>query len=256
LQAQAPHAEERRREGGTLHIQCPYTDKTYSQQWKAWCRLKNKQCYDSLVMTSYQDMSQTRDKITIMDDPTAKTVSVTMTNLRAQDSGTYLCAVSHGNSYFPLKTISLNVFKGEYPYPHTKPSLVRKPHHSFPCSNVNTFIPLSVVLSILLILTLLTSVMLCVRLHKLLERTGNRGAEDTYDYSEGTAQLGSTERRESSKDDSKGLKHMNLDLQSQPGPENPLYCNIEPRQAHRNPPGEDVEYAVIAFNQFPRNDAG
>ncbi|NWU12808.1 CLM5 protein, partial [Cephalopterus ornatus] len=243
---------ERRREGGTLHIQCPYTDKAYKHQRKAWCRLSDKQikCSDS-VTTSSQHTRQTKDRITVKDDSTAQTVSITMTDLRAEDSGTYLCAVPYSNGYLPLKTISLNVFKDILDV-FQGPSSTQPRSQAMSLSNVNTFVPLSVVLSILLILALLTSVMLCVRLHRLLKRTGNRGTEDTYDNSEGTAQLGSTERRESSKDDSKGLKHINLDLQSQPSPEGPLYCNIEPSQAHRNPHGENVEYAVIAFNQFPR----
>ncbi|XP_050182787.1 polymeric immunoglobulin receptor-like [Myiozetetes cayanensis] len=472
LQAQAPHAKERQQEGSTLHIQCPYTDKTHKQHWKVWCRLQDEQCYDPVVITNSQRMSQTRDRVTIKDDPAAKTVSVTMTGLKAEDSGTYFCAVSRGSgNYSPLKTISLNVFKEvllweldtlwlQCPYnnwgysttwcrregqaecgvmastdyhstlsnsraPHDRTSIMynnylgtvtvtvkklqaqdsgtywcalsghtrvmevmlsvfkrtqqytakesgnvsvqclykntdygavskawckegaRTPcevlvttssgasgnqrtsqdgrvriqddaqrgivtitmeqlqtqdsgvywcalHETSgpfwmeevtlkvskalaptalsdtegasqatplgdspaPSSNGSAFIPLSVVLSILLILALITSVTLCVRLHKLLERTGNRGAEDTYGNSEGTAQLGSTERSESSKNDSKGLKHMNLDLQSRPSPEDPLYCNIEASQAPRNPHGANVEYAVIAFNQFPRNDAG
>ncbi|XP_032566794.1 CMRF35-like molecule 1 [Chiroxiphia lanceolata] len=463
LQAQAPHAEERRREGGTLYVQCPYTDKTSGNQWKYWCRLKNDECYE--LRASTQFTRQTTDRTTIKDDPTAKIVSITMTDLKAEDSGTYVCLSSSSSS--PLKRISLNVFKEvlqweldtlwvqcplsiwgysttwcrregqtecrvmastdsrstrsnskaphdrtstmyndrlntltttmrrlqaqdtgtywcalssgctrvmevvlsvfkrtqQYPakesgnvsvqcqYKNTDYGAVSKAwckeeagtsceilvttssgpsgnqrtsqdgrvriqddtqqgivtitmeqlqaqdsgvywcalheisglsrmeevtlevskalsdtegssqatplgNSPAPSSNVNTFILLSVVLSILLILALIASVALCVRLQKLLERTGNRGAEDTYDNSEGTAQLGSTERRESSKDDSKGLKHNNLDLQSQPSLEGPLYCNIEPSQAHRKPQGENVEYAVIAFNQFPRNDAG
>ncbi|NWR34234.1 TRML2 protein, partial [Tachuris rubrigastra] len=270
LQAQAPHAEERRREGGTLHIQCPYTDETYQQHWKLWCLLKDERCYEPSIRTSYQYTSHSRDRITIKDDPTAKTVSVTMADLTAQDSGKYLCAVYYASGYPPVqstKTISLNVFKGEC---HCTcfgispnildvfqgPSSTQPRSQAMSLSNVNIFMLLSVILSILLILALITLVMLSVRLHKLLKRTGNGGAEDTYDNSEGTAQLGSTERRESSKDDSKGLKHINLDLQSQPSPQDPLYCNIEASQARRNPHGENVEYAVIAFNQFPRNDAG
>ncbi|NWQ59502.1 TRML2 protein, partial [Neopipo cinnamomea] len=257
LQAQAPHAEERRREGGTLHVQCPYTDRTYKQHWKVWCRLRDKRCYDSFVMTSSQDTSQTRDRITIKDDPTAKTVSVTMTGLRAQDSGTYLCAVSYSNGYSPLKTISLNVFTGEYLTPGVfqGASSTQPRSQATSLSNVNTFIPLSVVLSILLVLALITSVTLSVWLHKLLERTGtwSWGMPRCFPF---FSQLGSTERRESSKDESKGLKHINQDLQCRPSPEDPLYCNIEARQAHRSPHGENVEYAVIAFNRFPRNDAG
>lgn len=44
---------------------------------------------------------------------------------------------------------------------------------------------------------------------------------------------------------------MNLDMQPHPSAEDPLYCNAEPSQAHRN--HQNVEYAVIAFNQSPRN---
>ncbi|KAF2987212.1 hypothetical protein EK904_013595 [Melospiza melodia maxima] len=61
---------------------------------------------------------------------------------------------------------------------------------------------------------------------------------------------GSTGRRESSQDGSKGPAYINLDVQSHPSPEDPLYCNVEPSQAPRNP--QHVEYAVIAFNQAPR----
>ncbi|NXF81082.1 CLM5 protein, partial [Sclerurus mexicanus] len=269
LQAQAPPAEERRREGSTLYIQCPYTAKA-NDQWKAWCRLKGERCQDSSVIMSYYHQTQTAGRTTIKDDPTARTVSVTMTDLRAEDSGTYLCAY-YTNDYFPLKTISLNVFKDPESSrlgrechcacfgisPHI-PGVLQGPSSTWPrsqatsLSNVNTFILLCVLLSILLTLALITSVTLCVRLRKVLERTGNQEAEDTYDNSEGTAQLGNTGRSESSKDDIKNLKYINLDLQSRPSPEDPLYCNIEPSQAQSNPQGVNVEYAVIAFNQFPR----
>ncbi|KAL2295404.1 hypothetical protein Nmel_017816 [Mimus melanotis] len=80
---------------------------------------------------------------------------------------------------------------------------------------------------------------------------GNREAEDTRDRAEGTAQPGSTGRRGSSQDGSKESGYINLDVQAQPSPEDPLYCNVEPSQDPRNPPC--VEYAVIAFNQSPRS---
>ncbi|NXM70657.1 PIGR protein, partial [Serilophus lunatus] len=244
LQAQTP-AKERRREGATLYVQCPYTAKT-NNGWKAWCILKNGlACWYSYVRQS------TDEKVTIDDNPTAGTVSVTMKDLKAEDSGTYMC-LQNDNSL--LKTISLNVFKGQAPttLSDTEGTSQANPSENSPApsSNVTTFILLSVILSILLTLALLTSVALCVRLHKLLQRTGSRGAEDTYGNSQGTAQLGSTGRRESSKDDSRGLKYINQDLQSQPSLGDPLYSNIEPN--HRSPRGENVEYAVIAFNQAPR----
>ncbi|NWR87788.1 CLM5 protein, partial [Furnarius figulus] len=268
LQAQAPPVEERRREGSTLYIQCPYTAKA-TNKWKSWCRLKGGQCHDSFVRTSYYYQSQTTGRTTIKDDDTAGTVSVTMTDLKAEDSGMYRCAY-YSNDYSPLKIISLNVFKdpgssqlGRQFHcacsgisPHIPvlqgPSSTWPRSQAMSLSNVNTFILLCVILSILLVLALITSVTLCVRLHKVLERSGNQEAEDTYDNAEGTAQFGSTGRRESSKDDIKTLKYVNLDLQSQPSPEDPLYCNVEPSGAHSTPQAGNVEYAVIAFNPFPR----
>ncbi|NXK96816.1 CLM5 protein, partial [Formicarius rufipectus] len=254
LQAQAPHVSVRQREGSTLYIQCPYTPKA-SYSWKEWCRLKGGQCHDHLVSMSPQDLSKTEDRIGIKDDRTAKTVSVTMTGLKTEDSGTYLCAY-YNNGYSPLKAVSLNVFKAHILGVLQGPSSTQPRSQATSLSNVNTFILLSVVLAILLILALLTLVTLCVRLHMVLKRTGNQEAEDIYDNSQGTAQLGSNGRRGSSKDDIKGPKYINLDLQSHPRPEDPLYCNIEPSQAQRNPQGGSVDYAVIAFNQCPRNDSG
>ncbi|NXC23439.1 TREM1 protein, partial [Campylorhamphus procurvoides] len=264
LQAQAPPAVERRREGSSLYIQCPYTAKG-SNQWKSWCRLKGGECHGSFVRTSYYYPTQTVGRTTIKDDVTARIVSVTMTDLKAEDSGTYRCAY-YSTDYFPLKTISLNVFKGSSQChcacfglsPHIL-AVLQGPSSTWPrsqamsLSNLNTFVLLCVVLSILLILALITSVTLCVRLHKVLETPGDTyDNADAYENSEGTAQLGSTGRRESPKDDIKGLKYVNLDLQSRPSPEDPLYCNVEPSQAQRTPQRGDVEYAVIAFTQGPR----
>ncbi|NXG25997.1 TRML2 protein, partial [Grallaria varia] len=269
LQAQAPQAEERRREGSALYIQCPYTAKAKSH-WKVWCRLSRGQCGGFSVDTSSFYRSKSRDeKTTITDNHTAETVSVTMTDLKAEDSGTYYCAYYSNSGYSPLKTVPLNVFKGSFQLGREchracfgispnilgvfqGPSSTQPRSQTTSLSNVNTFLVLSVILSILLVLALLTSVTLCVRLLKVQERTGNQEAEDTYEHPDSTAQLGITGRRESSKDDIKGLKYNNPDLQSQPSHDDPLYSNVEPSQAHRNLKNEDVEYAVIAFNQFPR----
>lgn len=68
-------------------------------------------------------------RVTIEDNPMLRTVSITMTDLQAEDSDTYSCAYrpySHIDNYVQLKTISLNVFQGEYLFSHTNSSLVRK----------------------------------------------------------------------------------------------------------------------------------
>ncbi|NWT75214.1 TRML2 protein, partial [Prunella himalayana] len=241
LQGQAPEAQ-RRREGDTLYIQCPYTNQTEHQNTKYWCLLRNRGCQEILRIYYYETTQQSKDgRMKINDDTTAKTVSITMTDLKAEDSDTYFCAIyKYYNTYVPLRTISLNVFKGEYLYPTQSQAF---------CSG-NTFLILSVVLLLLLLLALLTSIALGVRYYQLLLRTGNREAEDTSDRAEGTVQPGSTGRRESSQDDSKGPAYINLDVQSPSSPEDPVYCNVEPSQAPRNP--QHVEYAVIAFSQSPR----
>ncbi|KAM6333535.1 polymeric immunoglobulin receptor-like [Alca torda] len=111
LQAQPPDAEERQSEGSTLSIQCPYTEQTDYQQKKAWCRMRGGQCEPLVETTQYRNKA-TKGKVTIADDHQQRTVSITMTNLQAEDSGTYSCAYhSYSYQYIPLKTISLTVFK-------------------------------------------------------------------------------------------------------------------------------------------------
>ncbi|NXR45918.1 CLM9 protein, partial [Hippolais icterina] len=244
LQGQITEAQ-RRREGNTLYIECPYTQAEYRYR-KYWCRQKPDGGYQPLLSIYYGEYQDGRT--TMKDDSSRKIVSITMTDLKAEDSGTYFCAYYN---HVPRKTISLIVFKGSSPKeasapPGPAPAL--DPKEGADCSSGNTFIVLSVVLLILLLLALLTSIALGVRHYKLLERTGNREAEDTSDKPQSRAQPG---RRESSQDDSKGPAYINLDVQSQPSLEDPLYCNVEPSQAHRNP--QHVEYAVIAFNQSPRS---
>ncbi|NXA57735.1 CLM9 protein, partial [Mohoua ochrocephala] len=246
LQGQTPEAE-RRREGDTLNIKCPYTAKTEDWQTKYWCRLAGRG-YQELGNTYYEHRGQSRDgRIKITDDTANKTVSITMTDLKTEDSGTYFCAY-YSSGYVRLRTISLNsLFWSLF-----GAGLLNHPTLVTPfLSSSSTFLILSVVLLILLVLALITSVTLGVRYSRLLRRTGTREAEDTGDRPEGTAQPGSPGRRESSQDDSKGPAYINLDVQSHPSPEDPLYCNVEPSQAHKN--SQNVEYAVIAFSQSPRN---
>ncbi|NXT71503.1 TRML2 protein, partial [Chaetops frenatus] len=255
VQGQTPEAQ-RRREGSTLHIQCPYPEWVGGSDRKYWCHLTGARCVE-LVHSYYEEMMSSRDgKTTIKDDNSDRTVSITMTDLKAENSGTYQCV--HYSSGHVLKTISLNVYKGDTPtHPPTLgvfqgPSSTQLRSQATSPSSGNTFIVLSVVLLILLLLALLTSTALGVRLYKLLRSTGNREAEDTSDRPEATAQVRKPGRREGSQDDSKGPAYINLDMQPHPSPEDPLYCNVEPNQAQRN--SQHVEYTVLAFSQSPRNN--
>ncbi|NXJ88624.1 PIGR protein, partial [Corythaixoides concolor] len=354
LHAQTTNAVERRLEGSTLSIQCPYTAQM-KQNRKAWCRMRDGQC-ESLVETtkSTGKTQATKQKAKIVDDPMHRTMSITMTNLQLEDSGTYFCAYYHSYQlqYIPIKAISLNVFKGEYLH-HTNSSDVsvqcpyraqdyravskawckeaagnactilvttnKKPTsfhrasqegkvtiqddtqqgivtitmeklqtqdsgvywcalyehaHLFRmvevtlsiseasagttlavpagtsqttasgntpapnfCSNVKTFILLSVVLGILFILALISLIALYVRQCKQLKRKGM--------WRLAMPRLDSPERMEGPKDDSKDLKYVTLNFESLLIPEDPLYCNVEPSQTHRKPKDENVEYAII-----------
>ncbi|NXH30833.1 CLM7 protein, partial [Myiagra hebetior] len=246
LQGQTPEAQ-RRREGDTLIVQCPYAAQTEDWDVKYWC-LGTDRCQE--LARIYQHRGQSSDRrIKMKDDSSSRTVSITMTDLQAKDSGTYFCAF-YSTGYL-LKKISLNVFKAHILAVFQGPSSTQPRSQATSLSDRSTFLILSMVLLILLIVALISSITLSVRYSRLLGRAGVREAEDTSDRAEGTAQPGSTGRRQSSQDDSKGPAYINLDVQSQPNPEDPVYCNVEPSQAPRNP--QNVEYALIAFNQSPRN---
>ncbi|XP_042690425.1 trem-like transcript 4 protein isoform X1 [Centrocercus urophasianus] len=111
LPAQTPEAEISQREGSTFSIECPYTTQPDNKQLKAWCRLRNARC-ELVVLTlasmqyRYSDRAR-QGHITIQDGN--RTVSITMSELQAEDSGIYSCVYS--SNYVPLKTISLNVYK-------------------------------------------------------------------------------------------------------------------------------------------------
>ncbi|XP_068029369.1 polymeric immunoglobulin receptor-like [Anomalospiza imberbis] len=241
------------KESGNVSVQCHYKIADYRTVSKAWCKKKEGGTCNVLATTrseSPEGNSTAREGVRIQDDTQQGIVTVTMEQLQVQDSGVYWCALQDGSGLFRMEEVTLSVSKALPPggFPDSE-SQSEEILVGDSCSG-NTFLILSVVLLLLLLLALLTSVALGVRYYRLLLRTGNREAEDTSDRPEGTAQPGSTGRRKGSQDGSKGPAYSNLDVQSHPSPKDPLYCNVELSQASRNP--QEMEYAVIAFNQPPR----
>ncbi|XP_062365328.1 polymeric immunoglobulin receptor-like [Cinclus cinclus] len=280
------------KESGHISVQCHYKIADYRAVTKAWCKMEGEMC-NVLVTSSSEPPAENgtaREGVRMQDDSQQGIVTVTMEQLQLQDSGVYWCALLELSGLSRVEEVTLSVSRDNVLM--VGEGMEEAPGHGraapgyslalaelgassaddergllspggFPdnekesqdtvlselSSSENTFIILSVVLLILLLLSLVTSTALGVRYYKLLVRTGNREAEDMRDRPEDTAQPGSTGRRESSQDDSKGSGYINLDVQSHPILEDPLYCNVEPSQAHRNP--QCVEYAVIAFNQSP-----
>uniref|UniRef100_A0A8C8E936 Ig-like domain-containing protein n=1 Tax=Otus sunia TaxID=257818 RepID=A0A8C8E936_9STRI len=219
-------------ESGNVSVQCPYSAPEYGAVSKAWCKEGALEDCSVLVSTNskppqYHGTFQ-QGKLMIQDDTKQGVVTVTMGKLQAQDAGVYLCALYEHDHIFRMVEVTLNISEGD--------------------SNVNFFILLSGILSVLFILALVSLVTLCVRRRKQLKRRGM--------WRLVMPRLDSTERIESPKDDSKDLKYVTLNFTSQLIPEDPLYCNVEPSQAHRKPKDENVEYAIIALKQVPTNDKG
>ncbi|KAM9594430.1 uncharacterized protein ACIBXB_018935 isoform 2-T3 [Morphnus guianensis] len=252
------------KESDDVSVQCPYSASYYGAVSKAWCKEGARKACTILVTTDLKP-SGYRKKIqqgrfTIQDDTQQGMVTVTMEKLQVQDSGVYWCALYEHGQLLRMVEVTLTVsevlagttLSGTASTSQATPSS----NTPAPSSNVNTFILLSGVLSILFILALTSLITLCVKQRKQLKRRGNRQAEDIYDKPEDIAQLDSTERMESPKDDSKDVKYITLNFKSRLSPEDPLYCNVEPSQAHGKPRDENVEYATIALKQLPTNDKG
>uniref|UniRef100_A0A8B9UZN6 Ig-like domain-containing protein n=1 Tax=Anas zonorhyncha TaxID=75864 RepID=A0A8B9UZN6_9AVES len=115
LQAQT-REELSQREGSNLSVLCPYPAELDNWKMKSWCRGTGQKCdlQVAIIGTSiytYTDRA-TEGHVTVQGDPIHGNFSVTMTDLRAEDSGMYFCAYRKDrDSYVPLKRISLNVFK-------------------------------------------------------------------------------------------------------------------------------------------------
>ncbi|XP_076214018.1 polymeric immunoglobulin receptor-like [Aptenodytes patagonicus] len=246
------------KESGNVSVRCPYSAPDYGTVSKAWCKEGDRKACTILVHTNLEPSGYLRTpqqgRVTIQDDTQQGIVTITMEELQAQDSGVYWCALYEHDHLFRMVEVTLSIsevlagttLSGTAGTNQTIPS----GNTPAPSSNVNTFILLAGILSILFILALISMITLCVRRCKQLKKRGTRQAENIYDKPEDIAQLDSTERMEDPKDDSKDLKYVTLNFKSRLSPEDPLYCNVEPSQTHRKPKDENVEYAIIALKQL------
>ncbi|XP_065505695.1 polymeric immunoglobulin receptor-like [Caloenas nicobarica] len=259
------------KESGNVSVQCTYSATDYGAVTKAWCKESAGNGCNVLVNTDWWPSGYLRPpqqgRVTIQDDTGLGVVTITMEELHVQDSGVYWCALYEylGLSRMVEVTLSISEVSVETTLSGSAGTTQTTPagNTSELSSSANTFVLLAGVLSILFLLALIGSITLWVRRCKQLKRRGTRQAEDIYDKPEDIydkpediVQLDSTDRMESPQDDSKDLKYVTLNFKSRLSPEDPLYCNVEPRQAHRKPEDEHVEYATIALKELPMNDKG
>ncbi|NXG77823.1 CLM5 protein, partial [Baryphthengus martii] len=238
----------------SVSVQCTYSTVLHSLATKGWCRRGPAGCKMWLKTNFPATRSNSKaleDRASIQDDVQKSTLSITMQKLQARDTGTYWCVLYKDSQPTRLMEVRLSVSKTSAgtTSPGTAGTTPSTPsgNTSALSSKVNIFILLSGVLSILFILALISSITLYVRWRKQLKRRGNREAEDVYEKPEDIAQLSSTERMETPKDDSKDLKYATLNFKSRFSPKDALYCNLELSQAHKKAKEESVDYAIIAL---------
>ncbi|XP_029310029.1 polymeric immunoglobulin receptor isoform X2 [Cottoperca gobio] len=83
-------------EGQSLTVPCHY-EPQYASYVKYWCRGKTKEFCSSLARTDVTRSANTaEEKVGIFDDPVQLVFTVTMSNLREEDSGWYMCGVEIG----------------------------------------------------------------------------------------------------------------------------------------------------------------
>uniref|UniRef100_A0A8C8S171 Ig-like domain-containing protein n=1 Tax=Pelusios castaneus TaxID=367368 RepID=A0A8C8S171_9SAUR len=106
-------------EGQSLTVECRYNAASYREQRKDWCQLRDAIC-SPLVITPLtsprRDLkTATSGRTTIVDYTRNGIVTITMQNLQVQDSGVYSCGrYDPRNTFYPLKTIKLDVSKGDW----------------------------------------------------------------------------------------------------------------------------------------------
>uniref|UniRef100_A0A674J1Z9 Immunoglobulin V-set domain-containing protein n=1 Tax=Terrapene triunguis TaxID=2587831 RepID=A0A674J1Z9_9SAUR len=107
----------RRVRGGALTTVCHYNDHKYSQSEKFWCKeLSDLECR-TIVQSSPaagRNSPNPPDARVSLKDLRIGWISVSMTELRVEDSGIYWCGVSDHMKIIPLKKIKVAVsYEGE-----------------------------------------------------------------------------------------------------------------------------------------------
>uniref|UniRef100_A0A3B1JKH1 Ig-like domain-containing protein n=1 Tax=Astyanax mexicanus TaxID=7994 RepID=A0A3B1JKH1_ASTMX len=100
-------------EGGSVEINCRYKDSyIYSKQY--FCRDPCRY-FDVLIETSKADIPVSKDRYSILNTVSARSVSVTIKNLSLTDSGVYYCGVDQWGSDI-LTEVEISVKKGEHTF--------------------------------------------------------------------------------------------------------------------------------------------
>ncbi|XP_058614062.1 polymeric immunoglobulin receptor-like [Onychostoma macrolepis] len=83
--------------GGSLIIPC-YYDSKYTEHKKYWC-FDAKSAFNYCSILAYAN--ETKEKVSVLDHPDQSFFTVTMRNLKYEDTGAYWCAVEIGGIFEP-----------------------------------------------------------------------------------------------------------------------------------------------------------
>ncbi|XP_049996131.1 CMRF35-like molecule 3 [Alexandromys fortis] len=93
-------------EQSSLTVQCRY-DSSWKDYKKYWCRGADWNACETLVKTDMEQLVK-KDRVSIRDDQTDFTVTVTMEELRISDGGVYWCAIER-SGYDPNFKVNVNI---------------------------------------------------------------------------------------------------------------------------------------------------
>ncbi|XP_072498148.1 trem-like transcript 4 protein isoform X2 [Notamacropus eugenii] len=100
-------------EGQTLKLSCTYNPQKAENRWKTWCKLQeNGRLCDRLITRTSILSWQVKDQRTSLeDDNHFGIITISMSNLRVNDSGIYWCGTydAVNNTIGVIRTISLEV---------------------------------------------------------------------------------------------------------------------------------------------------
>ncbi|KAM5309141.1 CMRF35-like molecule 2 isoform 2-T2 [Glossophaga mutica] len=78
--------------GSSLTVRCWY-EESYKGHNKYWCRGEHDIDCDKIVETEGQEREQRNGRVSIQDNPDARTLTVTVRDLHAADAGSYWCKI-------------------------------------------------------------------------------------------------------------------------------------------------------------------
>lgn len=115
-------------EGGTVSLQCTYTEKLREHK-KYWCRKSGvflSRCA-GIVYAREDGQERTEGRVSIQDDPQKLTFNVTLRKLTLQDSGDYWCGITI-LGIDETFLVSLLVLPGTSPNEEPPPHRATSPH--------------------------------------------------------------------------------------------------------------------------------